>query len=33
MTHTSMWSQYRSTAKIDEFVLPEILNTGRLFHS
>jgi hypothetical protein len=32
MTHINMWSQHPSTAKIDDFILPEILNIGRLFH-
>jgi hypothetical protein len=33
MTHISMQSRHPSTAKIDDFVLPEILNIRRLFHS
>jgi hypothetical protein len=33
VTHINMQSRYPSTVKIDDFVLLEILDIGKLFHS
>jgi hypothetical protein len=33
MIHINMRSRHPSTARIDDFVLPEILNIRMLFHS